>query len=266
MSTTQPALFGAATANSSGLRDSAFAGNRELPVHRWVPWVAGFSAHFVDDCVSQYVLATGSTDAWVLDPFSGVGTTLVQAYLRGFNTAGFEINPYAALASRMKLEAARLNLEELNAHISQFERFMKRCDASAGRQPCSEPPTGFAGRTQLFSPAVERKVLFSLDFIHDVEEPSIRDLFRLALGAVMVSFSNYSYEPSLTRRVAVGREPIHDAEVGAIIALKLRLMQADAAWLQQQLSVLARKPGARCMGKASFRHPSVSPRSPLTWW
>lgn len=256
MSTTQPALFGPAAANSSGLRDSAFAGNRELPIHRWVPWVAGFSAHFVDDCLSQYLTAARRADSWVLDPFSGVGTTLVQAYTRGFNAAGFEINPYAALASRMKLEAARLDLDKLSARIGEFERVMKRRSMSAGGQPRSEPPAGFTGRTQLFSPAVERKVLFALDFIHDIEEPAMQDLFRLALGSVMVSFSNYSYEPSLTRRAAVGREPIHDAEVGTVIALKLKLMQTDAAWLQQQLSVLNHKPKATVIGESFFQAPA----------
>jgi DNA modification methylase len=31
----------------------------------------------------------------VLDPFAGVGTTLVESYRRGLNVIGFEINPYA---------------------------------------------------------------------------------------------------------------------------------------------------------------------------
>ena len=50
--------------------------------------------------------AYGGQAPKVLDPFAGVGTTLVQSYLHGFTVVGFEINPYAALASRMKLESA----------------------------------------------------------------------------------------------------------------------------------------------------------------
>ena len=79
---------------------------RDLPIHRWVPWIAGFSAQFVDDCLSNYLPDNGKGDYCVLDPFAGVGTTLVQAYTKGFNVVGFEINPYAALASKVKLEAA----------------------------------------------------------------------------------------------------------------------------------------------------------------
>ena len=36
----------------------------------------------------------------VLDPFAGVGTTLVESVFAGHNAVGFEINPYALLACR----------------------------------------------------------------------------------------------------------------------------------------------------------------------
>lgn len=63
---------------SNGFRDSAFARNKGLPVHRWALWIAGFSADFVDDCLSKY-LVRPRKNACVLDPFAGVGTTLVEA-------------------------------------------------------------------------------------------------------------------------------------------------------------------------------------------
>ena len=40
--------------SGNGFTDSAFIRNRELPVHRWVPLIAGFAAQFVDDCRSRY--------------------------------------------------------------------------------------------------------------------------------------------------------------------------------------------------------------------
>ena len=44
----------------------------------------------------------------VLDPFAGVGTTLIEALKHGDDAVGFEINPYAALACRVKAESTRL--------------------------------------------------------------------------------------------------------------------------------------------------------------
>jgi adenine-specific DNA methylase len=87
----------------NGLRDSAFAKNKDLPVHRWVPWIAGFSAQIVADCLTRYLPESRRGEGWILDPFAGVGTTLVEAYSHGHNVIGFEINPYAALAAKMML-------------------------------------------------------------------------------------------------------------------------------------------------------------------
>lgn len=108
-----------------GFRDSAFTNNRELPAHRWIPWIAGFSAQFVEDSIAKY-LSPATKRACVLDPFAGVGTTLVAGYLRGLNVVGFEINPYAALASKVKLEAAQIDPGLLQASISAFQKFMNQ--------------------------------------------------------------------------------------------------------------------------------------------
>src|SRR5437867_13409684 len=97
----QTTLFGAPAA-TNGFRDSSFAKNKNLPLHRWVPWIAGFSADFVEDAIGIYLPAKNSS-SWILDPFAGVGTTLAEAYLSGLNVVGFEINPDAALATKIKL-------------------------------------------------------------------------------------------------------------------------------------------------------------------
>ena len=59
--------------NGSGFSDPAFTENREEPVHRWVPGVAGFSSQFVRQALDKHLPKGGL----VLDPFAGVGTTLV---------------------------------------------------------------------------------------------------------------------------------------------------------------------------------------------
>ena len=85
----------------SHFNDPSFASNKTQPVHRWVPWIAGFSSDFVRDVLNRYLPDNGT----VLDPFSGVGTTLVEAILLGHNAVGFEINPYAALVCRTKVNS-----------------------------------------------------------------------------------------------------------------------------------------------------------------
>jgi len=250
----QVPLFDAAKV-TTGFRDPAFTRNKEVPLHRWVPWVAGFSAQFVQDCLDEYLPDADPSDLCVLDPFAGVGTTLVQAYIQGLNVIGFEINPFAALAAKSKLEAARVSPESLGDQIDAFEKYMARRCATNGNgksNPCSQPPAGFSGRTRLFSSKVERKILTALDFINSIDNNRMRDLFRLAFGSVMVGVSNYSYEPSLTRRSAVGKPDINDAPVASVISAKLRNMLDDVQWLHEAIRSLPRKPQAKVFHASVF--------------
>lgn len=214
---------------SSNFSDPAFAGNKTLAVHRWVPWIAGFSSEFVADVLQRYLRVPG----WVLDPFAGVGTTLVESILHGHQSSGFEINPYAALASRIKANAHRIDHEKLQSSLKRFQAFYRQQIAN-GYVPRSTPPTGFRTRSAFYNPKVLHKVLILQDFIADIKDDEIRALFRLAFAATMVRYSNYSYEPSLGRRVSAGKEEIIDYPVGETVISKLREMVEDIAWFQAQ--------------------------------
>ena len=251
----QKTLF-AAGQLTNGFRDPSFSRNKSLPLHRWVPWVAGFSSEFVSDCLEKYLPGRPKKQRWVLDPFAGVGTTLVEALTQGHNVIGFEVNPYAALVSSSKLEALKVSIRQLDRDISDFESFMTKKEMSS-RLPESIPPPGFSGRTQLFSPPVERKVLYALDFINSVSNVRIRNLFRIALGSVMVSMSNYTYEPSLTRRTSVGKPNVEDAHVSEVIAAKLRLMRDDIEWLKKKIGSLPFTPEACVYGGSVFNSSEI---------
>jgi len=216
-----------------GFGDSAFTENADLPVHRWVPWIAGFSATFVADALRHY-LPQRNGSRRVLDPFAGVGTTLVTALLEGHSVCGFEINPYAAEATRLKLECHMIRADDLAAAIERFEREVPEA-IRTHETPRSRPPRGFTTRKTFLSPAVERKVLLAHDFIGSLGDPLIRACFRVALAAELVGFSNYSYEPSLGTRAAAGKKDVLDAPVVAVLAAKLREMLADVRTVQERV-------------------------------
>jgi DNA modification methylase len=211
--------------------DPAFANNKTLPVHRWVPWIAGFSSEFVKDALNRYLEGRGV----VLDPFAGVGTTLVEATLLGHQAIGFEINPYAALACRAKVNAYSIIVEVLYDEILRFQTFYNE-KASSGYIPKTISPQGFKTRAEFYSPLVLHKVLILQDFIDSVKDSNLRDLFRLAFASTMISYSNYSYEPSLGRRVSAGKEEIKDFPVAQAVLKKLRQMAEDVTWVQAHLN------------------------------
>lgn len=207
----------------SDFRDLAFSSNRGEPVHRWVPWIAGYSRQFVTSAIDMHMDGPGA----VLDPFAGVGTTLVEADRKGHSSVGFEINPYAAFAARTKLAAHLVDTERLRDAIGAFEQFADDAERR-GREPRATPPPGFSTRAAFYSPDVQWKVLTAQDFMAELSDYLVADFFRLAFASTMVTYSNYSYEPSLGRKATAGRPDVDDYPVFVELVEKLTQMAADA--------------------------------------
>jgi DNA modification methylase len=228
-----------------GFGDPAFGANKSLPVHRWVPWIAGFSSAFAARAIARRLARPGV----VLDPFCGVGTTLVEAARLGHAAVGFEINPWAALAARTKANAVAVDPEAFAVGIERFRAAYAAALASAAA-PRSRPPAGFRTRAAFFSPRVLHKVLTARDCLAEIADPALADLFRVAFGATLVGFSNYSYEPSLGQRKSAGRAGIDDHPVGETLAAKLDEMAEDVRALRRA----GASAPARVVQESFFRH------------
>jgi len=220
-------------ADRAGFGDTAFTKNRAQPLHRWVPWIAGFSASFVGG-VLEAASDRDPAEVTVLDPFVGV-------------------------VCHTKVHCPTYDLKALERAIRGFRDSMAR---RARSQPHAQPPPEFRSRAPFFSPKVERKVLHVLDFIARQQAPWLRDVFRVALGAVMVGVSNYSYEPSLGRRKSAGKDDILDADVAGIIAAKLDDMLNDMAQVQLRMASLGHTPQIEVFTDSFLtRHDQVTARS-----
>lgn len=210
--------------SQSGFTDTAFTNNRDQPIHRWVPWIAGFSSEFVRKILERE--AGLKERLTLLDPFAGVGTTLVEGLRYASSVIGFEINPFAALVSQVKIEALQHDSGEIVGAAKLMESVIRNRMRDSSTVSNSLPPKGFRTRDRFFSPRVERQVLLVKDFIAE-QRPWLQLLFRVALGSVIVGVSNYSYEPSLGRRIAAGKQEILDADLPSILREKLVAMAED---------------------------------------
>ena len=79
--------------------------------HNYHPFPAKFIPHLPQILIKQF----SSLGDKVLDPFSGSGTTMVEAMLLGRHSIGTDINPISVLASNVKtspLSGAEIELIE----------------------------------------------------------------------------------------------------------------------------------------------------------
>lgn len=103
-----------------------FSKNKDIPYHGWFKYREGFSHTLIKELIKRCGL---QDTEYVLDPFCGSGTTVVEAALNGYSGIGIDINPVSAFVSKVKcrsytdeeIERIRELIPELTASIRQSD-------------------------------------------------------------------------------------------------------------------------------------------------
>jgi DNA modification methylase len=161
-----------------------FRSNETAPVHRWWPYVQGFSAEFVREILLDGEGVRGRT---VLDPFAGSGTTVVEARRAGARAIGVEILPPAALAARVKT-----HFELPPAALTSAARRVLR----AAERGAEDPPPFLRQTLRQFTPASLRALL-RLRHALPREGSPVADAVRLAFGGILIPSSRLHRSPCL---------------------------------------------------------------------
>jgi DNA modification methylase len=78
--------------------------SKEKPVHGWFWYKEGYAPEIVEWALNCELERTGRKPETVLDPFCGVGTTLLAAKDNGIESAGVDASSLAAFVSRAKTD------------------------------------------------------------------------------------------------------------------------------------------------------------------
>lgn len=165
-----------------------FTSNRAQLVHRWSPYIQGFSSAFVQYVIDKY--RPIYKDPAILDPFAGSGTALVQAKLNGFRSSGTELNPLLQFLAETKLNSWHVLPDTV---VETFDRLPKNLPKRAPE---------FLKSDRHFNPPVLRNLELlrgAIDSLPDKEDRQrhLKDLMRLAFASILVDASNLKRTPCL---------------------------------------------------------------------
>lgn len=208
---------------------------RDAAAHDWYRFVLSFPPHLVAGYLEQFGPGPGQ---WVLDPFSGTGTTLVECKKRGLDAVGVEANPMAAFAGEVKLDWSP-EPEQLRADAERIAELaltqLQRDGIEDGPTSGPAPPPGLRTlpEAQLklmlngsISPLPLHKVLVLREAIDACSR--FRAHGRLALARILVGpVGNLHFGPE----VGVGK-PRTDAAVVATWLAAMRRMADHLRFLR----------------------------------
>jgi hypothetical protein len=165
------------------------------PIHRWFPWIEGFS----DELPRLAISREGSSS--VFDPFLGSGTTALVALQAGIDAAGAEVNPFLRFVTRVKtVVAARLAGEPRSAVESRLQRLVEQAESFEATPKLLNDLFAEADYFERVALADVTRIKGAIDA--HAQFAVDRELALLALARVLVDSSNMIRRADLRRRRA----------------------------------------------------------------
>lgn len=201
--------------------EGTFQLNHNKKIHSWYPYLAGFSSDFVKNKINHYGLNSNSR---IFDPFSGVGTTLVESKLNGIPSDGVEINPFVSFVANTKLEMDY----EKKALLNYFDQIKKQLSDDYKKIDINNQPDLLK---RVFSDLILKKLLFLKQIIYSIRNKKTKNLLLLALITILKKVSNCK---NFSPYIEMKDEALTDAEVFEIFIAKANLMIEDVYTLNNR--------------------------------
>lgn len=155
------------------------ARDKNEPIYNWHAFKHSYSKKLVEEIVKDFNLKKGD---WVLDPFSGGGTTLLACKELGINSKGLDILPFSVFLSNVKTKS--YDLKKLKLALTAFQNVSKKSTEGTD----TLPDIGIVNLA--FSPSVKRELLKIRRQINSISDPIVRDFYMLGLLSILESVGN----------------------------------------------------------------------------
>ncbi len=197
----EPFLFELGIEIEENKQPIQFTTNFEEPIHRWSPYIQGFSSSFVQSIINKYKkeYELGKSESLILDPFAGAGTVLIQSKINGIPSIGIELNPLLSYISKVKAQSWGLLGRNL---IEVFESLPKQFTSEAPSFLESERQfnPGVLKNLQRLKGGIEHVEKLAHIFVNgnrDGSSVGLIDLLKVAFCAILTDCSNLKRTPCL---------------------------------------------------------------------
>ncbi|GAB1365743.1 hypothetical protein MASR1M36_06140 [Candidatus Cloacimonadaceae bacterium] len=164
--------------------------NKTERVHRWFPFVEGYSVEFINSVLSEQ-----ETDNIIcLDPFCGSGTTPLEMQLRNIECYSIEVNPFLHLLSTVKMN----NTYSRNELCREIDKLSNISHEEIEKIPPSLDM--FAEKKFIVDNGLVDKWNFDFDafsafndlhkIINNIIDQPYRNLFNIVYASLLVPLSN----------------------------------------------------------------------------
>lgn len=161
-----------------------FNKNKKEPIHRWYPFVEGYSKEFIKSIINE----VNKKDLVCLEPFSGSGTTSLELQHNNIPCYSFEINPLMYIIAKVKLENGYdLNKVELWHDFIQNKRTVIDADLKTVFSTLYEEDNKKKWNYDKTVGLAVQKLKTSIGFI---KEEKYKNLFFVVLSSILLDVSN----------------------------------------------------------------------------
>jgi len=155
-----------------------FSGNVDLPIHRWFYYKEAFSSRLITGFISEL---PQKKNLKILDPFSGVGTTLLESKFSEIESVGFDINPVADFICKVK--CSNYSENDIKFAEKYFQTFNENVELSENIPP-------YKMFDELFSHGVRSDMLKIKGFYERCINKKISSLIKLVYLSLIGKYAN----------------------------------------------------------------------------
>jgi len=175
-----------------------------------------YPARMIPQVAGKLIDLFGRNANHLFDPYSGSGTSLVEANIRGIRASGTDLNPLARLIAKAK--TATPNLKSLEKQIAIFHKLV------VADKPLKEiqPIYGITRLDFWFKPEVIERLCHLRKFIQNLEDEAIRWFFQVAFSETVRESSNTRNEEFKLYRYSEAKLAKFKPDVYGLMVSKLQ--------------------------------------------